>query len=186
MDDEGCVNDCTKCPKLVDSRSQIVNGVGPMDADLLIVGEAPGENEDENGEPFVGKSGNLLDEELNNNGMERKDVRITNTVRCRPKDNRDPRKSEIKNCFGYLESEISMVDPEVVLPVGRIPTQAILDDDASVTKIAGDVKNRLFDGVMVKVVPGIHPAATMYDPSYKELFEESIDKATSIVNEEND
>lgn len=183
MDDNGCVNDCTKCPKLVESRSQIVDGVGPMDADLLIVGEAPGENEDKNGEPFVGKSGNLLDEELENNGMSRDEVRITNTVRCRPKDNRDPRKSEISNCFGYLETEISMVEPEVVLPVGRIPTQALLDDNASVTKVAGDVKNRLFGGMMVKVVPGIHPAATMYDPSYKELFEESISNAIDIVQD---
>lgn len=183
MDENGCVNDCTKCPKLVDSRSQIVDGVGPMDADLLIVGEAPGENEDKNGEPFVGKSGNLLDEELENNGMSRDEVRITNTVRCRPKDNRDPRKSEISNCFGYLETEISMVEPEVVLPVGRIPTQALLDDNASVTKVAGDVKNRLFGGMMVKVVPGIHPAATMYDPSYKELFEESISNAIDIVQD---
>lgn len=180
MDDKTCVEDCTKCPNLVESRSQIVNGVGPLDAKLIIVGEAPGENEDKQGEPFVGKSGDLLNDELSKNGVERDEVRITNTVRCRPNDNRDPRKSEIKNCFGYLENEISIIDPEVVLPVGRVPTQAILDDNASVTKIAGDVKSRLFNGVSVKVVPGIHPAATMYDPSYKNLFEESIEKAVEL------
>ena len=115
MDDKTCVEDCERCPNLVESRTQIVNGVGPIDASLLIVGEAPGENEDKQGEPFVGKSGDLLNDELNKNGISRSDVRITNTIRCRPKDNRDPRKNEIKNCFGYLENEISVVDPDVVL-----------------------------------------------------------------------
>lgn len=177
MDDETCVHDCEKCPKLVESRSQIVNGVGPLDADLVLIGEAPGENEDKNGEPFVGRSGTVLDEELEKYGVSRDEIRITNTVRCRPPDNRDPHKSEIKNCNEYLVNEIKTIDPEVVLTLGRVPTQAVLDDDVSVTNVAGSVQKRLFGGVYVDVVAGMHPAATLYDPSYKELFEESIEKA---------
>ena len=177
MDDKTCVEDCTKCPHLVKSRSRIVNGVGPLDADLVLVGEAPGENEDKTGEPFVGRSGTVLDDELDKYGVSRDQVRITNTVRCRPPDNRDPHKSEINNCNEYLVNEIKEIDPEVILTLGRVPTQALLDDNASVTKISGDVQNRLFGGLYVKVVAGMHPAATLYDPSYKDLFEEAIETA---------
>src|SRR6056297_1290418 len=108
------VTGCERCPALVESRSRIVNGVGPTDADLLFVGEAPGANEDEQGEPFVGRSGDVLDETLREAGLDRGDVRITNCVRCRPPDNRDPRKEELANCRGYLETEIDRVDPELV------------------------------------------------------------------------
>lgn len=177
MDDDTCVHDCEKCPNLVESRNQIVNGVGPLDTDLVLIGEAPGENEDKNGEPFVGRSGTVLDEELDKYGVSRDDIRITNTVRCRPPDNRDPHKSEIKNCNEYLVNEIKTIDPEVVLTLGRVPTQAVMDDNVSVTNVAGSVDTRLFGGVYVKVVAGMHPAATLYDPSYKELFEKSIEKA---------
>lgn len=177
MDDDTCVHDCEKCPNLVESRNQIVNGVGPLDTDLVLIGEAPGENEDKNGEPFVGRSGTVLDEELEKYGVSRDDIRITNTVRCRPPDNRDPHKSEIKNCSEYLVNEIKTIDPEVVLTLGRVPTQAVMDDNVSVTNVAGSVDTRLFGGVYVKVVAGMHPAATLYDPSYKELFEKSIEKA---------
>lgn len=177
MDNNLCVGDCKRCSRLVDSRSQIVNGVGPTDSDLVLVGEAPGENEDKNGEPFVGKSGKLLNEELESNGVSRDQVRITNTVRCRPPDNKDPKKSEVENCNEYLVEEISSVDPEVVLTLGRVPTQALLENDASVTKISGEIHVRFIGDVQVKVVSGMHPAATFYDPSYKEMFEEAIETA---------
>lgn len=182
MDDKTCVEDCTKCPNLVESRSRIVNGVGPLDADIVLVGEAPGENEDKNGEPFVGRSGKVLDEALEDRGLSRDDVRITNTVRCRPPENRDPHKSEISNCSQYLIDEIAEIEPDVVLTLGRVPTQALLEDDATVTKISGEKRSRLFSGIQLTVVPGMHPAATLYDPSYKDLFEEAIDSAVEEVN----
>ena len=90
MDDSLCVSDCTDCPRLVDSRSQIVNGVGPTDAQLVFVGEGPGDNEDEAGEPFVGRSGTVLDDALDNAGLAREAVRITNSVRCRPPETATP------------------------------------------------------------------------------------------------
>ncbi|MFB6189807.1 MAG: uracil-DNA glycosylase family protein, partial [Halapricum sp.] len=103
MDEQLCVTDCERCPELVASRSRIVNGVGPTDADLVFVGEAPGAQEDEQGEPFVGRSGDVLDDALRDAGLSRADVRITNCVRCRPPDNRDPKREELDNCRGYLE-----------------------------------------------------------------------------------
>ncbi len=105
----------------------IVNGVGPADADLLFVGEAPGANEDEQGEPFVGRSGDVLDAGLRDAGLDRGDVRITNCVRCRPPDNRDPRNGELANCRDYLETEIDRVDPEVVVTLGKVPAEHLLD-----------------------------------------------------------
>ena len=90
LDDDLRVKECERCPALVDSRSRIVNGAGPTDADLVFVGEAPGANEDDQGEPFVGRSGTVLDDALRDAGLARSDVRITNCVKCRPPDNRDP------------------------------------------------------------------------------------------------
>lgn len=125
MQDKTCLGDCTRCEALVESRKQIVNGVGPIDSDIVLVGEAPGKNEDENGEPFVGRSGKVLDECLDANGLDRDSIRITNTVRCKPPENRVPCVSEIKNCAGYLENEINVVDPIVVVTLGRVPTESI-------------------------------------------------------------
>ena len=115
------VTECQRCEALCESRSQIVNGVGPADAKLLFVGEAPGANEDERGEPFVGRSGDVLDETLHDVGLDRDDVRITNCVRCRPPENRDPHGQELANCRRYLETEIERVDPEPSSRSGRSP-----------------------------------------------------------------
>jgi len=115
--------DCTKCDELCGNRTQIVNGDGPVDASILIVGEAPGANEDARGKPFVGQSGDVLTDALLRNGINRRDVRITNTVRCKPPDNRDPTVEERENCFPYLLDEIAAVDPVVIVPVGKIPIE---------------------------------------------------------------
>jgi Uracil-DNA glycosylase len=117
--DGRCVTDCKQCSDLVASRGQIVNGVGPDDAALVFVGEAPGATEDEEGEPFVGRSGSVLDDALADAGVERADVRITNCVRCRPPENRDPTTAELANCRGYLDGEIKAVDPTLVVTWGR-------------------------------------------------------------------
>lgn len=181
MDKECCVNSCTKCPNLVDSRSQIVNGTGPLDSDILLVGEAPGKNEDKTGTPFIGKSGDLLDQELEKNDISRSEVRITNTIRCKPEDNRDPYTSEIANCSSYLKQEIESVNPDVVLTLGRIPTQEIMDSNVSVTKIAGETYDICYGNTNITLVPGIHPAATLYDRSYKEKFVDSVKVAIEEI-----
>jgi len=173
---------CERCDELCRSRSRIVNGVGPADADLLFVGEAPGANEDEQGEPFVGRSGDVLDEALREAGLDRGDVRITNCVRCRPPDNRDPRKGELANCRDYLETEIDRVDPEVVITLGKVPAEHLLERDVAVTGEAGDVFDVAIAGQPRRVLVSVHPAATLYDPSQRETFESALTTAAEFTD----
>jgi len=173
---------CERCDELCRSRSRIVNGVGPADADLLFVGEAPGANEDEQGEPFVGRSGDVLDEALREAGLDRGDVRITNCVRCRPPDNRDPRQGELANCRDYLETEIDRVDPEVVVTLGKVPAEHLLERDVAVTGEAGDVFDVAIAGQPRRVLVSVHPAATLYDPSQKETFESALTSAAEFTD----
>ena len=178
------VTACERCPELCASRSRIVNGVGPADADLLFVGEGPGANEDEQGEPFVGRSGDVLDEALRDAGLDRGDVRITTCVRCRPPDNRDPHKQELANCRGYLETEIELVDPELVVTLGKVPAEHLLERDVAVTGEAGDVADMTVDGGPQPVMVCVHPAATLYDPSQKETFTSTLEKAAEFTDGE--
>ncbi|WP_222917990.1 uracil-DNA glycosylase [Natrinema sp. SYSU A 869] len=176
-----CVTECTRCPALVESRSRIVNGVGPEDADLLFVGEGPGANEDEQGEPFVGRSGTVLDDGLRIVGLERGDIRITNCVRCRPPENRDPTKDELANCRGYLEQEISALDPEVIVTLGKVPSEHLLERSVAVTKEAGDFEEIRIDGAPQRLLICVHPAATLYDRSQKETFENALQRAADLA-----
>ncbi len=174
-----CVTECARCPALVESRSRIVNGVGPVDADLLIVGEGPGAQEDEAGEPFVGRSGLLLTEALADAGIDRDDVRITNCVRCRPPGNRDPHADELDNCAEWLHAEIAAVDPAVILAVGKVPASHLLGRDIAVTAAAGSTETVAFDAGRWPVVICVHPAAVLYDRSQQERLEAAIDVAAS-------
>ncbi|MFC4450796.1 uracil-DNA glycosylase [Halorussus aquaticus] len=176
------VTDCTRCPELVDSRSQIVNGTGPADADLLFVGEGPGAQEDEQGEPFVGRSGTVLDDKLRERGLARQDVRITNCVRCRPPENRDPTAEELENCWPYLESEIEQVDPEVIITLGKVPSEHLLDRDVAVTKEAANVEQVDLGGAVRDVLVCVHPAATFYDRSQEESLDAAFDKAAAMAD----
>ncbi|MFB6094414.1 MAG: uracil-DNA glycosylase family protein [Halanaeroarchaeum sp.] len=172
---------CRRCPALVESRSQIVNGVGPADASLLFVGEAPGETEDERGEPFVGRSGSILDEALAENGLEREEVRITNGVRCRPPDNRDPRVAELEHCRTHLDAEIDAVDPDAIVTLGKVPSEHLLGRDVSVTAEAGSIEHVDVRGDARTVVVCLHPAATLYDRSQREAFVAAIGTATTLI-----
>lgn len=165
------VSDCTKCSELVSSRSQIVNGTGPPDADVLFIGEAPGAAEDRKGEPFVGRSGDVLDQHIGDIGLNRGDVRITNCVRCRPPENRDPNRSERRNCIGYLHREITSVDPTVIVTLGKVPSEELLDRSVAVTKEAGRIEHLQLGDRSYRVLISIHPAATLYDPSNGETLE---------------
>ncbi|PCR92538.1 uracil-DNA glycosylase [Natrinema ejinorense] len=176
-----CVTECTRCPALVDSRSRIVNGAGPDDADLLFVGEGPGANEDEQGEPFVGRSGTVLDDGLRDVGLERGDIRITNCVRCRPPENRDPNKDELANCRGYLEREIARLEPEVIVTLGKVPSEHLLERSVAVTKEAGSLEEVRIDGTPRRLLICVHPAATLYDRSQEETFENALQRAAELA-----
>lgn len=175
------VSDCERCPALVESRSQIVSGVGPQDADLLFVGEAPGEREDQQGEPFVGRSGGVLDDCLRDVGLDRTDVRITNCVRCRPPENRDPTAGELGQCRGYLDREIATVDPELVVTLGKVPAETLLERSVAVTAEAGDIEEISIDGHRQRVLICVHPAATLYDPSQRDTFANTLATAVEYV-----
>ncbi|QKY16275.1 uracil-DNA glycosylase [Halorubrum sp. CBA1229] len=180
LDAELRVPSCERCPALVESRSQIVDGVGPTDADLLFVGEGPGANEDEQGEPFVGRSGDVLDEALRDAGLARADVRITNCVRCRPPDNRDPTTEELANCRGHLESEIDRLDPELIVTLGKVPSEHLLDRSVAITSESGAVVDARIAGASRRVLLSVHPAATLYDRSQRDGFFETIARASEL------
>jgi uracil-DNA glycosylase family 4 len=181
--DSLAVTACRRCQALTDSRTQIVNGTGPADADLLFVGEAPGASEDEQGEPFVGRSGDVLDEGLREAGLDRTDVRITNTVRCRPPDNRDPTTSERANCRGFLAAEIAAVDPELVVTLGKVPAEHLLERSVAVTNEAGDIYETTVGETACRILVCVHPAATMYDPSQRDPFETTLQTAAEYAGD---
>ena len=125
---------CTACG-LCETRTQAVPGVGTRQADLLIIGEAPGQEEDRRGEPFVGPAGQLLDRMLAAIGLDRQTVYITNVLKCRPPNNRDPKVEEVQACAGYLRRQIELIQPKAILSVGRISSQSLLDTDAPIGRL---------------------------------------------------
>ncbi len=148
---------CTRCP-LAATRTQVVFGVGDPDADLMFVGEAPGRDEDLRGEPFVGRSGQLLDRLLAEEvGIGRERVYIANVVKCRPPDNRDPRPEEIGACRPYLDQQVALIAPRVVVTLGNFATRLLLDTDRGITTLRG-TSYPLGDTMLV---PTFHPAAAL-------------------------
>jgi len=177
----GAVVACERCPALVGCRSRIVNGDGPDDAALLFVGEAPGETEDREGRPFVGRSGDVLDDALRDAGLARADVRITNCVRCRPPDNRDPTAEELANCRDHLDAEVAAVDPDLVVTLGKVPSEHVLDRSVAVTSEAGSVHEARLGGRARRVLVSLHPAATLYDASQREAFAAAVAEAAALA-----
>ncbi len=177
-----CVGECTRCPALVDSRNRIVNGTGPDDADVLFIGEGPGAQEDKKGEPFVGRSGTVLDDGLRNVGLARADVRITNCVRCRPPENRDPTTDELENCRGYLDQEIDRLNPDVIVTLGKVPSEHLLDRSVAITNEAGSLEEVRIEGTPRRVLLCVHPAATLYDRSQEETFANALERAAELAD----
>ncbi len=156
------VTACTLC-ELHQSRTQTVFGVGNQQADLLVIGEAPGHDEDKQGEPFVGRAGQLLTAMLLAIGLQREDVYIANILKCRPPDNRDPEASEIDSCNRYLRQQIELIQPKAILAVGRIAAQALLHSTATIGSMRG--KQHSYEGV--PLIASYHPAYLLRKPSEK-------------------
>ena len=157
-----CVADCTRCALSL-SRRQTVFGVGNQNADWMIVGEAPGAEEDRRGEPFVGPAGKMLDEMLRAIGLTRESVFVANTLKCRPPDNRDPKPTEAEACRDYLDRQIELVQPKIILAVGKIAAQNLLQCDNPVGRMRGTAHN--YNGVPLVVT--YHPAYLLRSPAQK-------------------
>jgi DNA polymerase len=157
-----CVANCTRC-ELSASRTNTVFGVGNPEADWLIVGEAPGAEEDRRGEPFVGRAGQLLDQMLLAIGQSRDTVFIANILKCRPPNNRDPKPSEAAACRDYLERQIELIQPRIILAVGKIAAQNLLGSDDPVGRMRG--RPHELNGIPLVVT--YHPAYLLRSPSQK-------------------
>jgi len=148
---------CTQCG-LAETRTNVVFGVGDQTARLMIVGEAPGKNEDLQGEPFVGAAGSLLDELLAGIGITRPEVYIANVLKCRPPANRDPRPDEIEACKPYLQDQIRLIEPEVVMTLGNFATKLLLRTETGITRLRGQ---RYDWWLGATLIPTFHPAAAL-------------------------
>ena len=162
---------CENCP-LAKTRHNVVFGVGVENAEVVFIGEGPGENEDLQGEPFVGKGGALLDKYLTAIDLSRdKNIYITNMVKCRPPQNRDPKPEEIANCIGYLTKQLEFLKPKIVVCLGRIAAGALIEKGFKVTKQHGQWFQK--DGVWMMVT--YHPAALLRNPTNKpDSFEDML------------
>lgn len=166
--EQTCLN-CQKCA-LADTRTNVVFGVGPRDAEVLCIGEGPGENEDLQGEPFVGRGGKLLDDMLELIDLSRKkNVYIANIVKCRPPKNRDPLNTEQDACIEHLHNQVALIRPKIILCLGRVAAMRIIKEDYKITKEHGQWVER--GGVFMTAL--FHPAAILRDPRRRpETFED--------------
>ena len=157
------IKDCRKCTLLAAGRKQIVFGTGNPNADVVVVGEAPGADEDEQGKPFVGRAGKLLTEILKAINFSREEIFICNILKCRPPDNRNPLPDEIVNCEPYLFKQLEMIKPKLILAVGTFASQTLLRSKEPLGKLRG--KFHTYNGIKMMVT--YHPAALLRNPNWK-------------------
>lgn len=169
---DGLREQCLKCEKceLCRTRTNVVFGVGVPDAEVMFIGEGPGENEDLQGEPFVGRGGQLLDKYLDAIGLDRKkNIYIGNMVKCRPPKNRDPKPEEQEACISWLRSQVKLLRPKIIVCLGRIAAQRLIDPNFRVTRQHG----QFFDKNGTLMMGTFHPAALLRNPSQKpDAFED--------------
>ncbi len=175
---------CRKC-RLYKNAKNPVPGEGNIDAALMLIGEAPGYQEDVMGRPFVGRAGKLLDALLAGIGLAREEVYISNIVKHRPPENRDPMQDEIEACTPYLERQIRIIQPKFIATLGRHSTRYILSkanvESRGITEVRGRIfKERLF-GLHVSVIPTYHPAAALYNPGYRAVLEEDFRRVKAEI-----
>jgi DNA polymerase len=150
---EECRN-CKKCPLYL-ARTTVVPGEGNSKAKVIFIGEAPGEEEDLQGKPFVGKAGQLLTKILQSIDIKREDIFITNMVKCRPPGNRNPSPSEIETCYPYLETQIALINPKIIVTLGNVPTQYLLETTQGITALRGQWQDWIGE---IKIFPMFHPS----------------------------
>jgi DNA polymerase len=174
---------CTRCPQLAQTRHTVVFGAGNADADLMFVGEAPGRHEDEQGLPFVGQAGQLLNRLLGEIGLAREDVFVANVLKCRPPGNRDPHPAEIDNCQEYLFRQVELIRPTVVCTLGNFSTKLLRHDPTGITRLHGQPEVRVVGTRAVRLLPLFHPAAALYTPSNVEVLRRDFGRLPALLAE---
>lgn len=172
--EEAC-NHCTKC-KLCSGRKNVVIGTGNKEAKIMFIGEGPGADEDEQGIPFVGRAGQLMNKAFLGVGIKREEVYIANIVKCRPPQNRNPEKDEAEACKEYLETQIKLVNPEKICLMGSVALKNILGEQYGITRSRGN----WFEKDGIKMLPTFHPAALLRDEAKKIYFWKDLKK---FINE---
>jgi uracil-DNA glycosylase len=168
---------CTRCKLHTLGRKQVVFGVGNPNADLMFIGEAPGADEDEQGEPFVGRAGQLLTKIIEAIGLQRGDVYIANLIKCRPPGNRNPEPDEVEQCEPFLFRQIDAIKPKVIIALGKFSAQALLKTTDPITRLRGRVYN--YRGA--SLIPTFHPAYLLRNPAAKREVWDDMKKARAIL-----
>jgi DNA polymerase len=172
---------CERCSELAATRKTVVFGAGNADADLMFVGEAPGASEDEQGLPFVGRAGKLLDTLLEEVGLERSAVFIVNTLKCRPPGNRDPLPVEIDNCKSYLLRQVELIQPSVICTLGNFSTKLLRGDPTGITRLHGQPEVIVLGSRAVRLYPIFHPAAALYTPRMLATLREDFARVPELL-----
>jgi uracil-DNA glycosylase len=173
---------CTRCP-LAETRSKVVFGSGNANADLMFVGEAPGAEEDRQGLPFVGRAGALLTELLDEIGLSRDDVWITNVLRCRPPGNRDPQPLEVESCQPYTYGQVDLIRPRVIGTLGNFATRLLTGTRTPISRVRGTPQVHTLADRPVFLMPLFHPAAALRTPSLVETLREDFSKLPDLLKE---
>ncbi|WGI17109.1 uracil-DNA glycosylase [Methanonatronarchaeum sp. AMET-Sl] len=173
------IKNCQKC-QLSKNRTNIVTGQGPKNAEIMIIGEAPGKQEDKKGKPFVGKAGKILNQTLKNTGIQRKNTYITNIIKCRPPKNRDPKKKEMEACKQHLKKQIKQINPTYIICLGRIASQRITGQKITLKNKHGTFLRTKKEYGKKKTYITYHPAATIYNKNLKQTIQEDLKKFTQI------
>ncbi len=172
---------CTRCPELAATRKTVVFGAGNADAELMFVGEAPGASEDEQGVPFVGRAGKLLEQLLGEIGQQRSDVFIANVLKCRPPGNRDPLPIEIERCQEYLLRQVELIEPSVICTLGNFSTKLLRGDPTGITRLHGQPEVLVLGARAVRLYPIYHPAAALYTPRMLETLREDFMRLPELL-----
>jgi DNA polymerase len=172
---------CVRCQELAATRNSVVFGAGNADADLMFVGEAPGASEDQQGLPFVGRAGKLLDTLLEEIGLARADVFIANTLMCRPPGNRDPLPLELENCHEYLYRKVELIQPRVICSLGNFSTKLLRGDPTGITRLHGRAEELTLGSRTVRLYPIFHPAAALYTPRMLETLREDFARLPELL-----
>jgi uracil-DNA glycosylase len=173
---------CTKCP-LHQGRTKVVFGNGNADADLMFVGEAPGQQEDLQGLPFVGRAGNLLDQLLGEIGLQRADVFVANVLKCRPPGNRDPQPDEIETCRPYLARQVELIEPKVICTLGNFATKLLTRSQRGITGVHGRPQVHELGARAVRVYPIYHPAAALRSTKVLEELRDDFRRLPQLLEE---